>query len=76
MSSALPSTVTPTPAVIPSPCINVCRMDPLSQLCSGCFRSLEEIAGWAAAGNAERVAILARVTSRRLASDQNEVPHG
>jgi len=76
MSSALPSTVTPTPAVIPSPCINVCRMDPLSQLCSGCFRSLEEIAGWAAAGNAERVAILARVTGRRLAADQDEVRHG
>lgn len=70
MSSALSS------ASIPSPCINVCRMDPVSQLCSGCFRSLDEIAGWAAASNPERVAILARVTSRRLASDQNEVPHG
>ena len=70
MSSPLSS------ASIPSPCINVCRMDPLSQLCSGCFRSLEEIAGWAAAGNAERVAILARVTGRRLAADQDEVRHG
>ena len=70
MSSPLSS------ASIPSPCINVCRMDPASQLCSGCFRSLEEIAGWAAASDAERVAILARVTHRRLAADPGVHPHG
>lgn len=51
-------------------------MDPASQLCSGCFRSLEEIAGWAAASDAERVAILARVTHRRLAADPGVHPHG
>ncbi len=32
---------------VPSPCINVCRMDPRSGLCSGCGRTLDEIAAWA-----------------------------
>jgi uncharacterized protein len=31
---------------VPSPCISVCRMDPVSELCEGCFRSLDEIALW------------------------------
>jgi len=33
----------------PSPCINVCRMDPKTGLCEGCFRSIEEIAQWSTA---------------------------
>lgn len=31
---------------LPSPCISVCRMDAASGLCEGCFRTLDEIAGW------------------------------
>jgi predicted Fe-S protein YdhL (DUF1289 family) len=30
----------------PSPCISICRMDAVTGLCEGCFRTLEEIAGW------------------------------
>lgn len=33
-------------ADMPSPCISVCRMDPDSGLCMGCFRSLDEIVAW------------------------------
>ncbi|HEY0845641.1 MAG TPA: DUF1289 domain-containing protein [Noviherbaspirillum sp.] len=33
----------------PSPCINVCRMDPRTGLCEGCFRTIEEIAQWSTA---------------------------
>ena len=29
-----------------SPCIGICRIDPLSGLCDGCRRTLEEIAVW------------------------------
>ena len=29
-----------------SPCVSVCVMNPHSQLCEGCFRSLDEIAHW------------------------------
>ncbi|WP_082151495.1 DUF1289 domain-containing protein [Caenimonas sp. SL110] len=31
---------------VPSPCISVCRMDPVTQWCEGCFRTLDEIAAW------------------------------
>ncbi len=31
---------------VPSPCISVCRMDPVSELCEGCFRTLDEIGAW------------------------------
>ena len=32
-----------------SPCIKVCVIDPASGLCTGCWRSLDEIAAWRAA---------------------------
>lgn len=31
---------------VPSPCVSVCVMDPHSAVCSGCWRSLEEIGAW------------------------------
>ena len=31
---------------VPSPCVSVCVMDPQSQVCTGCWRSLEEIGAW------------------------------
>ena len=31
---------------VPSPCVSICRMDPASELCEGCFRTLDEIALW------------------------------
>lgn len=40
-------------------------MDERTGLCIGCYRTLEEIARWGAAGNAEKRAILAAITERR-----------
>ena len=31
---------------VPSPCINICRMDAPSGWCEGCLRTLDEIAAW------------------------------
>jgi predicted Fe-S protein YdhL (DUF1289 family) len=39
---------------VPSPCISVCRMDADSGLCEGCFRTLDEIAAWGMASDAEK----------------------
>jgi uncharacterized protein len=36
---------------VPSPCLSVCRMDPASELCDGCFRTLDEIAAWSRLGD-------------------------
>jgi predicted Fe-S protein YdhL (DUF1289 family) len=51
--------------MIASPCINVCRMDEASGLCEGCYRSIQEIAAWAAADDQEKSLILAAVAQRR-----------
>lgn len=51
--------------MIASPCINVCRMDEASGLCLGCFRTLDEIAGWGTASEDEQRRILQAVAERR-----------
>jgi uncharacterized protein len=54
---------------VPSPCINVCRMDAASGLCQGCFRTIDEIAGWSRASDDQRLTILAAVDKRRAEHD-------
>ena len=51
---------------VPSPCISVCRMNPATALCSGCYRTVEEIAGWGQLGDAERLVIWARIEARQV----------
>ena len=55
--------------MIASPCINVCKMDDQSGLCSGCFRTIEEIAVWARIDDSRRLGILAAVAKRRQEHD-------
>ena len=50
---------------VASPCIDVCQMDPDTGLCAGCYRTLDEIAGWSGADRDTRLAILAAVAHRR-----------
>ena len=39
---------------------------PATGLCSGCYRTVEEIAGWGQAGEAQRLAIWERIESRQV----------
>lgn len=50
---------------IPSPCINLCRIDAATGWCEGCQRSLDEIARWSRASDDEKRRILAAVAERR-----------
>lgn len=50
---------------VPSPCNKVCVLDPSSQRCIGCLRTLDEIAGWGEMTNEERRGVLAAIESRR-----------
>lgn len=50
---------------IPSPCINVCRMNTATGLCEGCFRTLDEIARWSRHADEEKRRILDAVDRRR-----------
>ena len=39
-------------------------MDPASEFCAGCGRTLDEIAGWADLSDAERARIMAELPER------------
>lgn len=47
-----------------SPCIKVCVIAPATGLCSGCGRTLDEIARWGAMSEAERARIMAALPTR------------
>ena len=55
------------PAAVPSPCIDVCAIDPRSGLCAGCLRTLDEIAAWGALGEREKRAVWKLLGQRRRA---------
>jgi len=51
--------------MLASPCINICKMDPASKLCTGCYRTIEEITVWSRTDDVHRARILAAVARRR-----------
>jgi predicted Fe-S protein YdhL (DUF1289 family) len=53
------------PDDVASPCVNVCRMNPDSALCEGCYRTLDEIAAWSAMSPEDKRAVLAKLPARR-----------
>lgn len=60
--SALPDR---PPPPVKTPCVKVCVVDGESGLCMGCYRKLNEVAGWARLTDAERDEILAELPGRR-----------
>ena len=54
-------------ACIETPCMRVCAVHPTLQLCSGCGRSLDEIAGWIALTDEERARIMMQLPPRLAA---------
>lgn len=53
---------------LPSPCINLCRMDPASGLCQGCLRTIAEIVAWSRAGESDKRAIWQEIRRRATQS--------
>jgi len=49
---------------IASPCTKVCLIDPATGLCSGCGRTLAEIAAWLRLDTGERRRIMAELPGR------------
>jgi uncharacterized protein len=49
---------------VESPCVKVCVIHPEARLCTGCLRSLDEIAAWSRLSAKKRRAILAELPSR------------
>jgi predicted Fe-S protein YdhL (DUF1289 family) len=55
-----------------TPCTKVCTIDPVSRLCVGCGRTLDEIAQWSAMTDGERARIMAALARRP--SRRAEIP--
>ena len=49
---------------ISSPCVLICVIDQSRKLCSGCGRTIEEIAGWLSLSESSRRAIMAELPAR------------
>lgn len=49
---------------VESPCIKVCVVHPETRLCTGCLRSIDEIASWSRMTMPERRAVLAELPDR------------
>lgn len=52
---------------VASPCIGICRLDAAGEKCSGCLRTLEEIAGWSRMDDAARERVWASIRQRAQA---------
>jgi predicted Fe-S protein YdhL (DUF1289 family) len=65
-SNPMPNPV-PTAPPVPSPCINICRMDEATGLCEGCLRTLDEIACWSLLDDAEKREVWEQLARRREA---------
>ena len=55
----------PAAPVVPSPCVDVCKIDPATGWCLGCARTIEEIAAWASLDNGGKRRIWKLLPARR-----------
>ena len=60
------SSVQPQEAPVKSPCISVCALNE-QDLCIGCWRSIDEIAGWARMSEVQKREVMVRVRAREAA---------
>jgi predicted Fe-S protein YdhL (DUF1289 family) len=61
---------------IQTPCTAVCAIDPVSGLCLGCGRTLDEIARWTVLTDGERARIMAELPDRTARIDAARAPRG
>lgn len=53
--------------MIASPCVKVCVLDAERRACTGCGRTLDEIARWSEMSDEERAQVMAQLPARRQA---------
>ena len=56
-------------STIPSPCIDVCQMDPDTGLCRGCLRTIDEIVAWGSASDDVKRAVWMEIRRREADLD-------
>ena len=52
-------------SVLPSPCIDVCRMHGATGWCEGCCRTLDEIAAWSSMPERHKLQVWKQLPARR-----------
>ena len=52
-------------AAVASPCTSVCTIDAVTGLCAGCYRTLDEIAGWVDLPEQRKRTLLTALAARR-----------
>lgn len=53
---------------VPSPCVNICRMNAASGLCEGCWRTIDEIAAWSRLDDEAKRGVWRSIALRRAAA--------
>ncbi len=51
-------------SAVPSPCVKICILDPVSRVCTGCGRTLDEIGLWLQFSDEERLKVAAELPDR------------
>ncbi len=49
---------------IDSPCIRICVVHPTERICTGCFRTIDEISRWSRMESDERARVMAELPTR------------
>lgn len=49
---------------VESPCVKICVVHPEARICTGCLRSIDEIARWSRMSTEERRAVMAALPDR------------
>ncbi|MCR9086827.1 MAG: DUF1289 domain-containing protein [Rhodobacteraceae bacterium] len=52
---------------VASPCVQICVIHPETRLCTGCARSMDEIAAWSSMSAETRQAVMAELPTRSAA---------
>lgn len=57
-----------------SPCNNVCKIDPITKLCIGCKRTIEEISQWGSLSLEQRSVLMKTIQLRNndIRNNQSE----
>ncbi|MBO9435493.1 DUF1289 domain-containing protein [Ruegeria sp. R13_0] len=50
---------------VESPCVRICVVHPTEQICTGCYRTLDEIARWSRMDSSERAEVMEALPARK-----------
>jgi len=51
---------------VPSPCVGLCTLNSKTELCDGCYRSMDEIREWIIMPREEKLEALALIAQRKV----------